>query len=76
LNEPHSGHSATLLKDGRVLVAGGSDDVKPLKSAEIYDPESDVWTVLPDMLELRFGQAAVLLDDGRVLMVGGAGDLV
>jgi hypothetical protein len=65
-------HSATLLPDGRVLVAGGqfsTDD--QLASAELYDPASARWTATDSMHTARGGHTATLLPDGRVLVAGG-----
>ena len=64
------GHTATLLRDGTVLVAGGGDNAS-LASAEIYDPSSNSWTVTGSMSYARSGHTATLLSDGRVLVVGG-----
>ncbi|MFH8836686.1 kelch repeat-containing protein [Streptomyces sp. NPDC017868] len=78
LSQGRFSHSATALKDGRVLVAGGCtarDDhsLRTLRSAELYDPGSRRWTpVRAPMTDARFGHPAVRLDDGRVLLVGGA----
>ena len=69
-------HTATLLKNGKVLVAGGTDDSSfpdRIPTAEIYDPESETWT-LTGSLTLNNGRTAhtaTLLDDGTVLVVGG-----
>ncbi|CAF4791281.1 unnamed protein product, partial [Rotaria magnacalcarata] len=41
-----SGHSATLLKSGKVLVTGGSDVGNYLTSSEIYDPSTDQWDTI------------------------------
>ena len=60
-------HSATLLQDGRVLIAGG----EPTGSAEIYDPDSGTFTETGAMASVRYNHSAVLLRDGRVLIVGG-----
>src|SRR5215475_12680890 len=60
-------HSATLLQDGRVLIAGG--DSTP--SAEIYDPDSGTFAETGDMASVRYNHSAILLRDGRVLIVGG-----
>src|SRR5215470_20210211 len=60
--------SATLLKDGRVLVAGGDDSGT---SAELYNPTTGTWSATGSMSVARFGQTATLLTDGRVLVVGG-----
>ena len=64
--------TATLLRDGRVLVAGGVDEsTRSLASAEVYDPDSGTWSPVGDMLHRRAFHAAVLLDDGTVLVTGG-----
>jgi hypothetical protein len=44
-----SGHSVTLLVDGRVLVAGGTGG----PDAELYDPEAGAWTATGEMFENR-----------------------
>src|SRR5512146_147571 len=70
--EPRSGHSATLLQDGRVLVAGGMRRNQDFyRSAEIYDPVTGQFSRTGDMNVARVGQAAVLLRSGQVLIVGG-----
>ena len=76
LAEPRIGPTATLLSDGRVLVAGGiSADQVPLDTAELYDPASRAWTPAGRMATPRSLHTAVLLADGRVLVAGGsAGD--
>ncbi|MEV0171660.1 kelch repeat-containing protein [Streptomyces sp. NPDC050803] len=71
-----TGHSATLLPDGRVLVAGGlrprdTRTVLTLAAAELFDPDTGTWTPARDMLDPRWHHAAALLPDGRVLAVGG-----
>lgn len=68
-------HTATLLKDGRVLVVGGLQtgaDGGELAGAEIYDPRADRWTTVAPLHEGRTSHTATLLADGRVLVVGGA----
>jgi N-acetylneuraminic acid mutarotase len=69
-------HTATLLADGRVLVAGGispsmADPWVVLASAELYDPAANSWRLVAPMPSPRQNQSATLLSDGRVLMVGG-----
>jgi galactose oxidase-like protein len=74
-------HSATLLADGRVLVAGGYQTLsemsgRVLASAEVYDPRSNSWSSAGSMAAPTAEQSAVLLADNRVLVAGGAvGDL-
>lgn len=71
---PRFSNTATLLRDGRVLVAGGR--ISPRKHAppELYDPagESPVFIELAnDMVTPKSGNTATLLEDGAVLFVGG-----
>ena len=70
MREPRSGHTATLLPAGRVLVAGGG----PSASAEVYEPTTRSWRQLRPMTAAREGHVAVALADGRILMIGGTGD--
>src|SRR5215475_3823031 len=65
---PRYGHSATLLQDGRVLIAGGP---YAGSTAEIYDPVSGTFAKTGALIQQRFRHAAVLLPDGPVLLVGG-----
>lgn len=68
-------HSATLLGDGRVLVAGGFDGQREdLTSAELYDPTSGTFTPTAAMTDGRRYHTADLLPDGRVLVAGGGRD--
>ena len=65
-------HSATLLPDGRVLVVGGMDEgFNPLRTSEVFDPETNRWTAADEMREARTEHSAALLKDGRVIVTGG-----
>jgi len=72
-------HSAALLGDGRVLLAGGSDAVgmhtsaDPVTRAEIYDPVARSWSLAASLPVARYQAIAVPLNDGRVFLVGGSG---
>jgi hypothetical protein len=65
-------HTATLLADGRVLVAGGREFFFEIASAELYDPGTETWTETGSLAAPRFGHTATLLPDGRVLLAAGA----
>ena len=69
------GCSTTLMADGRVLVAGGSNDTgvsaSALAEAELYDPNTRAWTTAPKMDTARAEQTATLLPGGQVLVAGG-----
>jgi hypothetical protein len=62
------GGTATLLLDGRVLVAGGGSNGT---SAELYDPATGTWSPTGSMSVGRAGFTATRLADGRVLVAGG-----
>ena len=64
-------HTATLLQNGKVLIAGGGDDVGWLASAEIYDTVTEVFTATGSMSVAREEHTATLLSDGKVLTAGG-----
>ena len=68
---PRWGHTATLLEDGRVLVAGGTNNYSSVVESEIFDPNTETWVSAGEMLYERTGHTASLLSDGRVLIAGG-----
>ena len=76
---PRAMHTATLLKDGRVLVVGGHANAGRtiadsfFRSAELYDPDSQVWTFAASMSRRRYNHSATRLANGLVLVVGGDG---
>ena len=66
--------TATLLLDGRVLIAGGTNQGKPVLASEIYDPQARTFTLAAPLREGRMAHDAVRLTDGRVLVAGGWAD--
>jgi hypothetical protein len=73
LNTARDQHTATLLSDGRVLVAGGHGGGGYLSSAELYDPASGTWSTTGSMNAVRTDHTATPLPGGRVLVAGGHG---
>lgn len=65
--------TATLLEDGRALVAGGAAREYRV-SAELYDPATGQFTRTGDPLGARIFATAIRLLDGRVLIAGGRDD--
>jgi hypothetical protein len=72
MTQARSGHTATLLLNGTVLVAGGRNQ-QPLThaSAELFDPAANSWTAVGSMASARHEHTATLLPSGKVLVVGG-----
>jgi len=67
------GYTATVLRDGTVLVVGGENlSAETLKSCELYDPATGTWSKTGEMKIARGLHEAVLLPKGRVLAVGGS----
>jgi len=81
--QPRVEHTATLLPNGNVLVAGGAgggdtpfnQTTTFLASAEIYDPATDTWSLADSMTNARSAAEAVPIPGGRVLVIGGRGQL-
>ncbi|HYX44498.1 MAG TPA: kelch repeat-containing protein, partial [Acidimicrobiales bacterium] len=80
MNDYRFQHTATLLPDGRVLVAGGfgggpvgstANAQSVVDTAEIYDPVTNAWTLTDNLNVRRALHTAERLPDGRVLVAGG-----
>src|ERR1017187_3759472 len=66
LNDYRVGHTATLLTNGQVLVAGGG-----VSSAELYNPVTGQWTYTGSLKTVRSDHTATRLPNGKVLVAGG-----
>lgn len=65
-------HTATRLKNGKVLICGGfAGNNNYIASVEIYDPASNTFRQAGNMAVPRLSHSATLLPDGKVLIAGG-----
>jgi hypothetical protein len=78
MNAARVGHTATLLPNGKVLIAGGnnadlgqSTSTTTIVSAELYDPASGTFATTGSMISARNHHMATLLSNGKVLIAGG-----
>lgn len=70
--EGRDSHTATRLKDGKVLIAGGGMDWwGSTGTAELFDPATETFSAVGKMISMRSAHTATLLNDGKVLIAGG-----
>ncbi|MGH7601828.1 MAG: Kelch repeat-containing protein, partial [bacterium] len=71
MSTARAAHTATLLPNGKVLIAGGFANSTYYATAEIYDPDSKTFTPTSTMNATRANHGATLLPNGKVFIVGG-----
>jgi hypothetical protein len=64
-------HTATLLPNGNVLIAGGEINGEPLGTVQVFEPAGEGRSFTTPLLTPRSMHTATLLPDGNVLVVGG-----
>src|SRR5690349_19658390 len=73
MNTLRADHTATLLANGKGLVAGGFGPNGMVASAELYDPSTGTWAATGSLNTARDDYTATLLANGKVLVAGGFG---
>jgi len=73
MSSPRSHHTASVLGSDRVLIAGGTNDVDSLATAELYD--AGKFSMVGSMTAARTHHTATVLASGKVLVAGGVGPL-
>jgi len=71
LTTARTGHTSTILPDGKILVTGGYDGSDYLSSAEIYDPATGAWSSAGSMATARAGHTALVVPANKVVLVAG-----
>jgi MYXO-CTERM domain-containing protein len=71
MSTARTGHTATLLPNGKLLVVGGETNSGYIPSAELYDPATGTWTATGSLAQARNLHTATLLPTGKVLVAGG-----
>jgi Kelch motif/Galactose oxidase, central domain len=71
MHQARVAHTATLLNDGKVLIAGGKGETLTA-SAEVYDPKTGTFRETGSLVTARYKHTAGILPDGRVLIAGGS----
>jgi len=71
MSTARASHTATLLGNGLLLVAGGNSGSGALSSTELYIPAAETWVTLGGLSTACYDHTAVLLGNGKVLVAGG-----
>lgn len=70
LSSPCAFHTATVLRNGQVLVAGGQNQSSLLSRAVLFDPVTGQWTSTGSMNTARMEHTATVLHNGQILVIG------
>jgi N-acetylneuraminic acid mutarotase len=71
MSTSRASHTSTILGNGNVLVIGGNDGSQILKTIEIFDPATSIWTSHAKVLQTaRAGHSSTLMSNGKVLISG------
>lgn len=73
MNDARLWGSAVLLREGKVMVAGGDDYNGVLSSCELFDPTAGTWAYTGSMNAARIHEVMIMLHNGKVLAAGGSG---
>ncbi|CAF0906873.1 unnamed protein product [Adineta steineri] len=71
MTSARTGHKASVLSNGKVLVTGGFHGPNALNSAQLYDPSTGTWVTTSSMNDGRHLHTASVLSNGKVLVTGG-----
>jgi len=71
LHNARESHTATLLSNGNVVVAGGQSNGNVIANTEVYSPTTGAWTTSGNLNTARASASAVLLSSGSVMVAGG-----
>jgi hypothetical protein len=71
MQSPRGNHTSTLLPDGKILIAGGTNGPNVLATSELFDPISMTYSAAGTLREPRDLHTATLLPNGKVLVAGG-----
>ncbi|UJR19447.1 hypothetical protein I4U23_022577 [Adineta vaga] len=76
MNEQRTHHTATLLRNGEVLIVGGMfiHNMPVASSTQLYNPSSNTFVTTGSLNIARYGHTAILLDDGLSMLVIGGHD--
>ncbi|CAF4174523.1 unnamed protein product [Adineta steineri] len=75
MNHAREQHTASLLRNGIVLITGGRGHSDTFNSTELYNPLTGLWTTTHSMNDARSSHTVSVLQNGNVLVTGGISDV-